>query len=123
MVVDYLGLVRPADPKRPRHEQMGQVSADLKALAKELELPVLALCQVNREADGTEPRLSHLRDSGSIEQDADVVLFIHRDETDKDAAKLIVAKHRHGDTGAVRLAWDAPRTRFADKAGGPEWIG
>ncbi len=114
VVVDYLGLVRPSDPKRPRHEQMGQVSADLKALAKELSVPVLALAQLNREADGNEPRLSHLRDSGSIEQDADIVLFIHRDEDEKEAAKLICAKHRHGDTGTIQLIWDAPRTRYVD---------
>jgi replicative DNA helicase len=117
LVVDYLGLVRPADPKRPRHEQIGEVSAGLKALAKELSVPVLSLSQLNREADGNEPRLSHLRDSGSIEQDADVVLFIHREDEDKTAAKLIVAKHRHGDTGVVHLAWDAARTRYEDPAG------
>lgn len=117
LVVDYIGLVRPADSRRPRHEQIGEVSASLKALAKELSCPVLALCQLNREADGYEPRLSHLRDSGSIEQDADIVLFVHRDDTDKSAARLIVAKHRHGDTGSIPLIWDAARTRYEDPTG------
>lgn len=111
LVVDYLGLIRPADSKRPRYEQIGEVSAGLKALAKELDVPVLALCQLNREADGTEPRLANLRDSGSIEQDADVVLFLHREET---ATKLIVAKHRHGETGSVQLRFDGATTRFSE---------
>ena len=96
-----------AGPVNFWNEQLAP-SAGLKSLAKELSVPVLAFCQLNREADGCEPRLSHLRDSGSIEQDADVVLFIHRDDTDKTVAKLIVAKHRHGDTGTIALAWDAP---------------
>jgi replicative DNA helicase len=86
----------------------------LKALAKELGVPVVALCQLNREADGAEPRLSHLRESGAIEQDADIVLFLHRDDADKTAATLIVAKHRHGDTGKIRLRWVPERTRFED---------
>lgn len=111
LVVDYIGLVRPTDPKRPRHEQVADISQGLKALAKELPLPVLALCQLNREADGKEPVLSHLRESGAIEQDADIVLFIHHDE---DGAKLIIAKHRHGATGSEPLVWIPSRTRFAD---------
>ncbi len=114
LVVDYIGLVRPADSKRPRHEQVAEVSAGLKSLAKELNVPVLALCQLNREADAAEPRLSHLRESGSIEQDADIVLFIHRDKQDATEARLIIAKHRHGDTGAVALRWVPERTRFDD---------
>lgn len=114
LVVDYIGLIRPAagDTKRPRFEQVGEVSAGLKSLAKELDVPVLALCQLNREADGTEPRLSNLRDSGSIEQDADVVLFLHRETT---ATKLIVAKHRHGETGSVALRFDGSTTRFSER--------
>lgn len=114
LVVDYLGLIRPAagDTKRPRFEQVGEVSAGLKAMAKELDVPVLALCQLNREADGTEPRLSNLRDSGAIEQDADVVLFLSREET---STKLIVAKHRHGETGAVALRFDGSTTRFSER--------
>jgi replicative DNA helicase len=116
LVVDYVGLIRTTDPKRPRWEQIGEISRGLKCLAKELQAPVLALAQLNREADGNEPRLSHLRDSGSIEQDADAVLFLHRDDTQKDQAKLIIAKHRHSPTGKINLNWDASRTRYTDNS-------
>jgi replicative DNA helicase len=112
LVVDYIGLVRPDDKTRPRHEQVAQVSAGLKSLAKELAAPVLALSQLNREADGAEPRLCHLRESGAIEQDSDVVLFLH--PKDARTAKLIIAKHRHGDTGAISLRWIPDRTRYED---------
>ena len=71
LIVDYLGLVTPADRKRQRYEQVSEITAELKSLSKELGAPVLALAQLNREADGQPPKLSHLRESGSIEQDAD----------------------------------------------------
>jgi replicative DNA helicase len=115
LVVDYIGLVRPTDPRRPRHEQVSMVSAALKSVAKELQIPVLALCQLNRESDKTkraEPKLSHLRESGSIEQDADIVLLLHRRDNHDGQTKLIIAKHRHADTGALMLTWDAVRTSF-----------
>ena len=78
LIVDYIGLVKAADRTRARYEQVGQITSDLKAIAKDLKVPVLALCQLNRDADGAEPKLSNLRESGSVEQDADAVLFIHR---------------------------------------------
>lgn len=112
LVVDYLGLVQPADAKRQRYEQLGQVTGDLKAMAKELNVPVLALCQLNRDADGQEPRLSQLRESGSIEQDADVVLFLHREDRQRPDTTLIVAKHRHADVGKMTLQWVPSRLRF-----------
>jgi len=114
LVVDYIGLVQPEDRARPRHEQVAAVSAGLKALAKELTVPVLALCQLNRDVENRkgEPLLSNLRESGAIEQDADIVLFIHRERRDTPQAKLIVAKHRHGDTGAIPLLWVPARTSF-----------
>jgi replicative DNA helicase len=112
IVVDYLGLVEPEDRSRPRHEQVGRVSAGLKSLSKELKVPVIALCQLNREADGQPPRLSHLRESGNIEQDADAVLFLHPDEQHDDRVKLMVAKHRHSDVGSFDLSWLRSQTRF-----------
>jgi replicative DNA helicase len=112
LVVDYIGLIQPADSKRQRYEQIGQMTGDLKAIAKELNVPVLALCQLNRDADGQEPRLSQLRESGSIEQDADVVLFIHRESREKPEATLIVAKHRHAEVGKMTLQWSTSRLRF-----------
>lgn len=114
LIVDYIGLVRPSDPKRQRYEQIGQITGDLKACAQELEVPVIALCQVNRQADGTEPRLAHLRESGNVEQDADAVLFVHRAEPADTDATLIVAKHRHATTGSIRVNWIPAETRFVD---------
>jgi replicative DNA helicase len=120
LVVDYIGLVRPDDRRLPRYEQVSAISAGLKVLAKELETPLIALCQLNREADSAEPKLSHLRESGSIEQDADMVLLIHHPpaanghaSADIRGVSLIAAKHRHGETGRVSLLWHGRETRFS----------
>ncbi len=80
LVVDYLQLVTPIGKFERRDLEIADITRKLKSLAKELEVPVLLLCQLSRQADGVEPRLSHLRESGSIEQDADVVLFPYRKE-------------------------------------------
>jgi replicative DNA helicase len=113
VVVDYLQLAR--DPKaKSREQEVGGISRSLKALAKELNLPVIALCQLNREVEkrpNRRPVLSDLRESGSIELDADLVLFIYRDELyredskDKGIAEVRLAKHRNGPTGLVNLAY------------------
>jgi replicative DNA helicase len=116
LVIDYVGLVSQDDWRLKRHEHIAEVSRGLKTLARELKIPVLALVQLNREAQGIEPRLSHLRDSGSIEQDADVVLFVHRDGDAQDQAKLLIAKHRHGQTGRIALNWNGQQTRFSDNS-------
>lgn len=115
IIVDYIGLVTPADKREPRHEQVARVSRSLKILAKECECPVLALCQLNRDADGNRPRLSNLRESGSIEQDADVVLFLHRqDEAKKNDITLYVEKHRHAEPMMTALRFVPEETRFID---------
>ncbi len=116
LVVDYLGLVQPNDRRAHRFEQMGEVSRGLKCLAKELQTPILACCQLNREADGKPPLLSNLRDSGSIEQDADVVMFLHRQDPNIDQLEWIVAKHRHGPCGRFTLHFDDVAVRFTDEA-------
>jgi replicative DNA helicase len=121
IVVDYIGLVKPADPRRQRHEQIGEITNGLKSLAKEVGVPVLALCQLNREADVAEPKLSHLRESGNIEQDADCVMFLHRDRPEIRDCSLIIAKHRHSSTGAINLRWIPERTLFEDPSGGQNW--
>jgi replicative DNA helicase len=113
LVVDYIGLIRPRDNRKQRYEQVQEITGELKALAKELECPVLALCQLNREADKDTPRLSHLRESGSIEQDADAVLFLHR-ERDSKATHLIVAKNRHGGVGKITLDFHESTTTFTE---------
>lgn len=129
VVVDYLQLVEPSDRRIPRQEQVAAITRALKAMAKDLSVPVLCLAQLNRQVEqtqGNRPKLSQLRESGSIEQDSDLVLFIHRDEyylppgDKKDDAKgkanLIVAKQRNGPTGEVELVWLAESASFVDKA-------
>jgi replicative DNA helicase len=123
VVVDYLQLLRPDDPKAPRQEQVAGMSRRLKHLARLLRVPVLALAQLNREVEhrqGQRPRLADLRESGGIEADADVVILLHRPKPD-DASpssllELIVAKHRNGPTGTVILIWDKARMKFDNYA-------
>ncbi len=123
IVVDYLQLMTPVGAKASDSmvQQVTEISRSLKGLARELNVPVLALSQLSRavEQRGGKPRLSDLRDSGSIEQDADVVMFIHReDKRNPDAertniAEILVEKHRNGPTGRVELFFDDKRTSFA----------
>ena len=135
VVIDYLQLIQPDNPRDPRQEQVAKMSRRLKALARELKTPVLCLAQLNRQADlgkeGHRPRLSQLRESGAIEQDADVVMFVHREEyycnSREEAmekgvagmAEVIVAKQRNGPTGDVKLAWFDKHTRFENLAQKP----
>lgn len=121
IVVDYLQLLSPTDPRMPREQQVAEASRGLKALAKELEVPVLVISQLNRssEKDNRTPKLSDLRESGSIEQDADVVLMLARprDADEKfqvaaDSSELIVAKQRNGPVGELRLTFLRDITRF-----------
>jgi replicative DNA helicase len=120
LYVDYLGLMDISDDDRPRWEAMGQVSRTIKNLARELRVPIVALVQLNRlAASEGEPELHHLRDSGAFEQDADVVLLLHRlepKETDgaRMHANLRIAKNRSGPTGRVELLFDRPTTHFED---------
>ena len=117
LVVDYIGLLKADDMKARRHEQVAQISRDLKRTARRQGVPLLALCQLNRDADGAKPKLSHLRESGSIEQDADLVMFIHRakgEDDDGDKTELIVAKNRHGAACEFKLKWVDRSASFAD---------
>ena len=84
--IDYIGLITSENYNSnvPRHEQVSEISRSLKSLARELSIPIVALCQVSRDSEGKEPTLANLRDSGSIEQDADVVMFIHRERKSTD---------------------------------------
>jgi len=132
IVIDYLQLIQPDDPRDPRQEQVAKMARRLKAIARELKVPVLCLAQLNRQADagreGHRPKLSQLRESGAIEQDADVVMFIHREEyyceSREEAqekgvagqADLIIAKQRNGPTGDIKLAWLDKYTRFENLA-------
>lgn len=103
VVIDYLGLVKPDDPKISREQQVADISRSAKQLAKELGIPVFLICQLNRASvqRGSEPQLHDLRESGQIEQDADVVILLHRDllGKDKEDIRVIVAKNRFGGCG------------------------
>lgn len=121
--IDYIGLISTDNPNAQVWEQVSEISKSLKALARELGIPIVALCQVARDAEGEEPNLAQLRGSGSIEQDADVVMFLHRErkktaEQEHDPvqdAKLIVAKQRNGPTGDIDILFLSGYTKFENK--------
>jgi replicative DNA helicase len=153
LIVDYLQLVRPTSAKDSRVNEVSEITQGLKAIAKELDIPVLALSQLSRQVESREdkrPQLSDLRESGSIEQDADVVMFVFREEYYKERekpgdhelekmakwqeemerlhgkAEVIIGKQRHGPIGTVELAFEGHFTRFSNlvrpwqQVGGPE---
>ncbi len=127
IVIDYLQLMEARNKTDNRVQEVAEISRGLKQIARELNVPVLALAQLSRAVELQKPaipRLAHLRDSGSIEQDADVVMFLYRKAADrnyqpeeltpeeKSSAELHIAKHRNGPTGMVKLFWDAARASF-----------
>ena len=123
IVIDYLTLITPDNPTDPRQEQVAKTARRLKRLARELHVPILCLAQLNRQTEmgrETEPKLAHLRESGAIEQDADVVLLLHHKtikskndgEPDENKSYIIVAKNRAGATGYVEVIWEKEHTRF-----------
>lgn len=129
VIIDYLQLIEPEDRRAPREQQVAQITRRLKFLSKELDVPVIALAQLNRAVESRSgkdrrPRLADLRESGSIEQDADVVMLLHRPEVyeaDEEIirennwqglAELIIAKNRSGPTDTVRLTWRSEFMRF-----------
>ena len=124
IMIDYLQLMSPSRAVGSRQQFIAEVSRALKNLAKELKIPIIALSQLSRAVDARpdhKPVLSDLRESGSIEQDADVVMFIYRDEyynpettTKPQTAEIIIAKQRSGETGSVDLRWIGKYTKFAD---------
>ena len=121
IMIDYLQLMSGAGKSASRQEEVAGISRGLKGLAQELQVPVIALSQLSRAAAGRadhRPILSDIRDSGAIEQDADVVMFIHREDyydketEEKNIAEIIIAKQRNGPLGTVRLAWVSEFTKF-----------
>ena len=124
ILIDYLQLMEGEGKNENRQQEIAKISRSLKILAKELDCPVVALSQLSRSPElrkDHRPILSDLRESGSIEQDADIVMFLYRDEyyhddsEKKNIGEVIVAKNRHGETGSVELVWFGQVQKFADK--------
>ncbi len=129
VIIDYLQLMESKSKSPSRQQEISEISRSLKILAKELSIPVIALSQLSRATESRadhRPMLSDLRESGAIEQDADIVMFLHREDyynenTDKkNVAEVIIAKNRNGSTGTVELAWLGNFTKFANLYRGPE---
>ena len=123
VIIDYLQLMSGNGKTDSRQQEISDISRSLKALARELDVPVVTLSQLSRAVEQRpdhRPMLSDLRESGAIEQDADVVMFLYRDDyynkdTDiKGIAEIIIAKQRNGPIGTVKMAWIPEQTRFAD---------
>lgn len=125
VIIDYLQLMKSHTNNPSREQQISEISRGLKNLAKELQCPIMALSQLNRAVESRpdkRPMVSDLRESGSIEQDADIVMLIYRDEVynketkDKGIAEIIVGKNRAGEPGTTKLAWIGSQTKFANLA-------
>ncbi|MGI6679639.1 MAG: replicative DNA helicase [Dehalobacterium sp.] len=128
IVIDYIQLMQGSRRSENRQQEISEISRSLKALARELDVPVLALSQLSRAVEQSadkRPNLSHLRESGALEQDADIVIFIHRpeyydpDTEQRGIAEIIVAKHRNGPVGTAELAFIKEYTKFMDLAKEP----
>ncbi len=140
LFIDYISLINPESQANvPRHEQVAEISRSLKSLSRELNIPIVALSQVSRDAEGKEPNLANLRESGAVEQDADVVILLHRDRladlpgSDRDSrngnspqppqmvqgfpvqeTKVILAKQRNGETGIITMGFQNQLVRFVE---------
>lgn len=126
LFVDYISLISLETRNIPRHEQVASISKALKELARELKIPIVALSQLTRDTEGREPSLASLRESGALEQDADIVILLHRDKDLRSSSddervisaidtKIIVAKHRNGPTGRADILFLPHVVKFVNK--------
>jgi replicative DNA helicase len=119
--VDYLSLIRHGNPKLALWERIGEVTQKLKELSRELDIPIVVLSQVTRDTEGKEPSLATLRYSGSVEQDADVIMFLHREREEAEVnqsiqTQVIIAKNRNGETGRAEVLFVPSQTKFVNEA-------
>ena len=123
VVVDYIQLMSSGGRNDNRQQEISEISRSLKGLARELNVPIIVLSQLNRAVESRtdhRPMLSDIRESGAIEQDADVIMFLYRDDyynpetEEKNVAEVIIAKQRNGPTGTIKLAWQPKYTRFVN---------
>lgn len=123
LYIDYMQRLKPVDKNLPKHEQIGEIAIALKELARELQIPVVALAQVNRAVEqrsDRRPRMGDLKHSGEIEQEADAIIMLYRDEVynemtpDSGIAELLIDKNRHGPTGFIKVAWIGEYMSFGD---------
>lgn len=123
VVIDYLQLMQSSGRTESRQQEISEISRSLKILSKELDIPVVALSQLSRASEGRSdkrPMLSDLRESGAIEQDADIVMFLYRDDyynkdtDEKNIAECIIAKHRNGETGTFKLGFQGEFSKFSN---------
>jgi len=129
IIVDYIQLIQASGKSDSRQQEVSEISRRLKAMARELNVPLIALSQLSRGVESRQdkrPMLSDLRESGALEQDADLVLFLYRDayynleqnaENDHEEVELLIAKHRNGPTGKVLLHFEKSKNRFVSVAG------
>ena len=113
LYVDYLTLIRYGNKNTPRHERIGELSKEFQRLARELDVPIVVLSQLNRTGEGAQPSLDMLRQSGEVEEDADLILFLHRDRAST-TTKLIIAKSRDGASGVVEFQYNPSKSQYLE---------
>ncbi len=118
LFIDYMGLVSHGSSNgMGMYERVGEIAKSFKGLARELDIPIVAMCQLNRQAEGSEPSMMHMAESDQINQHADVIMLLHRDSRDSSEAKLIIDKARNAETGMIRLTFLGAYVRYEEAAG------
>ena len=112
IVIDYIQLLKSKEKYNSREQEVAEISRRLKLMSLELDIPIIALCQLNRNANTGEPTLADLRESGSLEQDADNIIFIYRENENDIETTLKLAKQRAGDTGKIKVRFDKQTSTF-----------